>query len=106
MFELILKYGWNKYWKYRKYWKKKMKGDVCDSFISFSMFYYPEDIGDIEHREMESGKTGIYKVIDVRGIDDWGSKDIKKDFIGYIDIKPIRECTLAEFMELYPTYLN
>jgi len=104
--KLIRKHGWKKYLRYLKYYNKKMKGDYVDHFISFSDFYYPEDIGTTERCEMKSGRIGIYKVIDVYGIDDFGSKNIKRDFLGYKGMKLIRECTLEEFMDLYDNYLK
>jgi hypothetical protein len=55
---------------------------------------------------MQSGKTGLFKIINVNKLDNYGSKNIQKDFIGYKEIKPIRKCTLEEFIQLYPNYLK
>lgn len=104
--KLIRKYGWVKYLRYRRYHIDKMKGDYVDNFMSYSDGYFPEDIGTIERCEMRSGKIGIYKIIGMRGIDDFGSKNIKRDFLGYKGMKLIRECTLEEFMDLYDGYLK
>ncbi|WP_422661696.1 hypothetical protein ACK8P5_26605 (plasmid) [Paenibacillus sp. EC2-1] len=106
MLSLYKKYGVKKYLIYRRYYRKKLKGKVTDSYIDISQLYYPEDVGTIETRTMKSGKTGRYEIIKVVGIDDFGSESIHKDFIGYNDTKPIRECTLKEFIELYDGFLK
>ena len=59
-----------------------MIGKCKDYYIPFSQFYYPECIGIKEKLQMKSGRFGIYEVINVKVIDDWGSKDIYMDFIG------------------------
>lgn len=105
-FKLIEKYELKKFWRYYSYYKRKMKGNYRDSYIAYSDFYYPEDMNTIETVEMKSGKLGIYKIYNVNYVDDWGSKNIMKDFIGYKGLKPIRECSLSEFMELYPSFLK
>jgi len=78
-----------------------MNGKCNDYYIYFSQFYYPESIGQKVKLEMKSGKFGIYEVISVKAINDWRSKDICIDFIGYENIKPIRKCTFEEYLELY-----
>jgi hypothetical protein len=106
IFELIKKYGWKKYRVYKRYYYKKLKGEYIDDYISQSCCYFPDDIGSIEEIKMQSGKTGLFKIINVNKLDNYGSKNIQKDFIGYKEIKPIRKCTLEEFIQLYPNYLK
>lgn len=103
---LIKKYGMKKYIRFYKYYKKKQKGFVTDSYLSYSSFYFPEDIGSTEIVEMKSGKQGIYKIFDLEYWDDFASGKIRKDFIGYENVKPIRECSLKEFLEIYTDYLK
>ena len=103
---LMQQYGINKLIKYNSYYRKKLKGKLVDQYIPFSQMYYPEDIGSLEYVEMRSGKTGIYEITNMRGLDDWGSKNITMDFVGYKGMKPIRECSLNEFMNVYEGYLK
>lgn len=103
--KLINRFGLKKFTRYNRYYKKKLKRKVIDIHIPYSDFYYPEDIGTIESCKMKSGKIGIYEITDMRGIDDWGSKNITKDFIGYKGVKGVRQCSLTEFMYLYDGFL-
>jgi hypothetical protein len=60
-------------------------------------------IGQKKELEMKSGKIGIYELIDYKTF--WDPKDmIEKSywhFIGYKNVKPIKECSFNEFLQLY-----
>ena len=109
---LIKEYGLWTYLRYRHYYQKKMKGNVMDLVVGYSDWATREDIGSLTRIEMD-GKRGVYRII---GIGECGGsvcEDIELDFIGYeyendnyYVMKPIRECTLAEFMWLYREYLE
>lgn len=106
MFDLIMKYGLTRYFKYSSYYRKKMSGNVVDHCIKYADGYFPEDINSTMNLTMKSGKTAVYKIISLNGVDDFGSANIKLDLIQYKGVKPIRECSLPEFMEFYYTLIK
>lgn len=60
-------------------------------------------IGRIEEVQMQSGKTGLYELIDFqlhRDPDDM-IKSSQWMFVGYKGYKKITDCTLEEFLTIY-----
>lgn len=63
--------------------------------------------GDIVYRKMKSGKTGIYKIVEIKRCDNdvlfadpTGILEyVKFEFIGYEGEKPLREMSFNEFLK-------
>lgn len=99
-----------KNYKYYKRWKRIKAGAKPIDYERGPGYYFTIGLlgynpkGKIEETKMQSGKVGIYELVDYELYSD-PSDMIKKSFwhfIGYKGIKPIKECTFNEFLELYP----
>lgn len=86
-----------------QYYIRKQKRNVTDFIIIKSYYHTIRDFGDIYHYKMKSGKTGVYKCIKLARQNSNGYY-VEMDFIGYLDEKPIRECTFEEFLHIYKNY--
>lgn len=96
-------------YKVWKHWKKIKKGiktkDLkrgCGYYITVGILGY-NAIGKVEELEMESGKIGLYELIDYKTYSD-PSDMIKESwwhFIGYKSQKGIKECSFTEAMYMY-----
>jgi hypothetical protein len=83
------------------YYTNKLNRDMNDFQVSQAVSYSYEDIGKLHEFKMQSGKTGIYKCLDLYGLDSHSSKNIKFDFVGYKGEKKIRDCTFEEYLNIY-----
>ena len=68
------------------------------SIIDFLEFVDPGDEGRIYPIKCKNGKTGRFKIISFTPCSDWGSKNVKVLFEGYLNDKPVKELTLEEFI--------
>lgn len=105
-FHLLKTHGWRRYIRYLRHYKKKKNGRLVNFRLPYADGYFPEDIGTTEIHTMKNGRSGVFEITGMRGIDDFGSENITFDFIGYVNEKPIRECSLKEFMQFYHDYLS
>lgn len=97
------------HWQDYKYWKKRKAGVETRDRSKGPGYYFPtglifqNSIGRIEEWKMTSGEIGIHKLVDYRCYDD--PPDMIKishwQFLGYKGVKPINDCTFAEFLKLY-----
>ena len=101
-------------WKAYKYWKARKKGKKFRDLDRGAGYYLNTDPtyifvsgkspkGQLWKTKMQSGKTGIYELIDYENYRD-PSDMIKHswwNFIGYENCKPIHECNFEEFLSLY-----
>ena len=101
-------------WKAYKYWKARKKGKKFRDLDRGAGYYLNTDPAyifcggknpkrQLWETKMQSGKTGIYELIDYENYRD-PSDMIKHswwNFIGYVGVKPIHECSFEEFLSLY-----
>ena len=101
-------------WKAYKYWKARKKGKKFRDLDRGAGYYLNTDPsyifvsgkspkGQLWTTKMQSGKTGIYELIDYENYRD-PSDMIKHSwwsFIGYENCKAIPECNFKEFLSLY-----
>jgi hypothetical protein len=89
-----------KNWEAYKYWRARKKGrefmDHDRGCGYYTKYKYWET-------KMESGRIGIYKLIDYEMHMNPGDmiKHAWYMFIGYKSEKPISECTFEEFLNIY-----
>lgn len=98
-----------KNWKGYKYWKSKKNGKKFREFNRGAGYYLTigllghNPIGQKWETKMQSGKVGLYELIDYERYSD--PDDMVKnswwDFLGYKEMKLIRDCSFEEFLSLY-----
>lgn len=106
-----LKYLWLiiKNWEHYKFWRTRKKGTKTVDYTRGAGYYISAGIlfhdprGKREEHKMQSGKTGIYELIDYTTFSD--PHDMIKHsewmFVGYKGQKPINDCTFTEFLNNY-----
>lgn len=110
IYALLIIKNWNAY----AYWKERKKGKKFRDLDRGAGYYLSTDPayvfmsgkspkGQIWETKMQSGKTGVYELIDYENYKD--PYDMIKhswwSFIGYKNYKPIHECNFKEFLSLY-----
>lgn len=93
-------------YKAYKYWKQRKKNKKILDLDRGSGYYIASNclkIGMTCNQVMESGQIGIFELFDFKTYYD--PSDMIKftywTFVGYQDVKPIRECSFEEFLNLY-----
>ena len=96
-------------YKLWKHWRKIKKGVKtrdfkrgCGYYITVGLFGY-NPIGEVKELKMESGKIGLYELVDYKTYSDpWDMvKESWWHFIGYKGQKAIKDCSFSEFVSLY-----
>jgi hypothetical protein len=91
------------------YWRKVKRGVLtrdfkrgCGYYITVGLLGY-DPIGEVQELEMQSGKIGLYKLIDYKTFrDPWDMIDESWwHFVGYKGQKPIKECSFSEFLAYF-----
>lgn len=86
-----------------QYFIMKKSRKVPDFIVIKSYYHTLRHYGDIYHYKMTSGKMGIYQCIKLARQNSNGYY-VEMDFVGYLNEKPIRECTFEEFLHIYKNY--
>lgn len=104
-----------KYKKQYRDWSRKRKGLPCRDYTRGAGYYFTvgltgySPIGQLWTVELESGKMGIYKLVDYKLFHDPDDMIEKSywEFVGYKDHKAIKDCeTFKEFMKEYPSHFH
>lgn len=91
------------FWRLRKLYRKKKKGFTMDIRIPVQDGIFQNSIKVMRIRiPLESGAEGVYCLYEVeRFIHRHVVEGARYDLIGCDDLKPIRSCTIKEFIQLY-----
>ena len=89
------------FWRLRKLYKRKKKGFVCDLDIKLQDAIFSEKMVEKYRIPLENGHDGIYCLYDFKKHKRHMVKDAKYDLLSCDDLKPIRSCTMKEFIVLY-----
>ena len=90
------------YWRLYKLYKTKINTFVAD--IEYNTYFNlsSNDIKRFEiHIPLTNGETARYLFIGANTFKDNRALGAKFDFIGYVNVKQIRHCTLKEFLQYY-----
>lgn len=89
------------FWRLRRLYKRKKKGFVCDLDITLQDAVFSEKGVEKYRIPLENGHDGIYCLYDFKKYKRYMVKDAKYDLLSCDDLKPIRSCTMKEFIVLY-----
>jgi hypothetical protein len=91
------------FWRLRKIYRKKKKGFVCDKLIEKQDGLFYKSMGvDRIRLPLDNGHQAVYCLYHVdEFIKKYMAVGVKYDLIACDDLKPIRSCTMKEFITLY-----
>jgi len=98
---LIFKYGIFKFLKSKKYLAKKKESKLIDFRQDQVIVVDRYDIGRIRRVKMKSGRIAVCEVIGICYMGFHERTGFEYDMLKYEGMKPIRECSLEEYMYLY-----